>query len=139
MAGVDTRGGRTLWAVRFPARLRPILAGKPAHFFQMETRSAQPPPDLQILVQQVNESSAEKPGGGSVNQTTPEFLAGITDEVHRMSTPERDGHRFDAMWRIRGVIDSLHRIPTSRDCYLEKDLGAIHRQQYRLAMRPRCH
>jgi hypothetical protein len=50
----------------------------------METAPAQLQPDLQFLVQQVNESSSDQPGGSSVNQTTPEILGEITEQVHRL-------------------------------------------------------
>jgi hypothetical protein len=92
---------------------------------QMETSPAQLQPDLQVLVQQLSESRADQPGGRSAYQTTPEIMAEITEELHRMSTPERDGHGLDAIWRIRAVIDSLHPIPTSRNRYLGKDLEVI--------------
>jgi hypothetical protein len=36
-----------------------------------------------------------------------------------MSTPEPDEHPLDGMSRIQAVIDSLHRISTSRNRHLE--------------------
>jgi hypothetical protein len=51
-----------------------------------------------------------------------------------MSTPEPDGHRLDAVWRIRVVIDSLHRLSTSRNRYLEKDLEVIFSDRFLHAM-----
>jgi hypothetical protein len=41
--------------------------------FQMETAIGPPQPDLQVLVEQLDESSADQPGGGSAQQTTPEI------------------------------------------------------------------
>jgi hypothetical protein len=79
--------------------------------FQMDTAPAHLQPELQVLVQQMNESSADQPGGRRAQQTTPEVTAEIIEEVHRMSTPERDGHCVDEMWRILAVIDTLHQIP----------------------------
>jgi hypothetical protein len=63
----------------------------------METAPAPLQPELEVLVQQVNESSANQPGGGGAYQTTPDIPAEMTEEVHRMSRPEPDGHRLDAM------------------------------------------
>jgi hypothetical protein len=48
--------------------------------------------------------------------------AAQADEVHRISTPEPDGHPLDAMRRFRAVIDSPHRIPQSRNRNLDKDV-----------------
>jgi hypothetical protein len=52
-------------------------------------------------------------------------LTEVTEEVHRLSRPEPAGHRLDEIRRIRAVIDSLHRISTSRNRYLESDLDVI--------------
>jgi hypothetical protein len=93
--------------------------------FQMEAASAQLQPDLPFLAQQVNDRSAEQPGGSSAYQTAPEVLAEIGEELDRMSTPEADEHPLNGMSRIRAVIDSLHRISTSRNRYLENDLDVI--------------
>jgi thioesterase domain-containing protein len=57
-------------------------------------------------------------------------MAETTEELRRMSTPERDGYGLDAKWRILAVIDSLHRIPKSRNHYLEKDLDVIFRDRF---------
>jgi hypothetical protein len=46
----------------------------------VETARAQLQPDLQVLVQQRNESSDDQPGGGSAYQTTPEIMAEIGEE-----------------------------------------------------------
>jgi hypothetical protein len=97
---------------------------------RMETAPAQLQPELEVLVQQVIDGSADQPGGRSAYQTTPEILAEITEEVHRMSRPEPDGYRLDAMWRIRAVIDSLRQIPKSLNRYIEKDLEVIFRDRF---------
>jgi hypothetical protein len=60
----------------------------------------------------------------------PEILAEIALEVRRMSTHVPDGHHLDEIWRIRVVIDSLHQIPKSRNCYLEGDLEVILRDRF---------
>jgi hypothetical protein len=98
--------------------------------FQMPTVPGQLQPDLQVLVQQLNESSDDQPGGSSAYQTTPEIMAEITEGVHRMSTPEPDEHPLDGMSRIRAVIDSLPRISTSRNRYLEKDLEILFHDRF---------
>jgi hypothetical protein len=59
-------------------------------------------------------------------------VAEISEDVHRFSSPEPVGHRLDDMWRIRAVIDNLHRIPTSRNRFLEKDLEVIFRDRFRV-------
>jgi hypothetical protein len=61
----------------------------------------------------------------ALNRQRGEIMAELAEEVHRVSTPGRDGHRLDVMWRIREVIDYLHRLCTSRNHYLEKDLDVI--------------
>jgi hypothetical protein len=89
------------------------------------TAPAQLQPDLQILVQQLNESSADQPGGSSAYRTTREIMAEIAEEWDQMSTPEPDEQPLDGMSRIRAAIDSLPRTSTSRNRYLEKDLEVI--------------
>jgi hypothetical protein len=42
--------------------------------FRMETAPPQLLPGPEVLVQRLNESSADEPGGGSADQTTPEIL-----------------------------------------------------------------
>jgi hypothetical protein len=93
--------------------------------FKMETAREQPQLDRQVLVQQLNESSADQPGGGSADQTTREIMAEIVEELDRMTTPEPDEHPLDEMSRIRAVLDSLPRISRSRNRFLEKDLEVI--------------
>jgi hypothetical protein len=93
--------------------------------FQMLTARAQLQPDLHFLVQQVNESSADQPGGSRSLRTTPEIKAEIAEGLDRMSTPEPYQDPLDGMSHIRAVIDSLHRVSTSRNRYLEKDLEVI--------------
>jgi hypothetical protein len=81
-------------------------------------------------VRQVNEIGSDQPGGSRAHQTTPEIMAGITKQVHRPSTPGPDGHRLDETWRIRPVIQTLHRIPGSRNRSVEKDLEVILRDRF---------
>jgi hypothetical protein len=100
--------------------------------FQVETARAQLQPDLQVLVQQLNESSVDQPGGSSAYQTTREIMAEIVEEWDRMRTPEPDEHPFDGMSRIRVVIDTLPRISTSRNRHLEKDLELIFHDRFRV-------
>jgi hypothetical protein len=80
----------------------------------METEPSQLQPGPWVLVQQVNGSGADQPRGDSAYRTTP----------------KPDGHHFDAMSRIRAVIDSLHQIPRSHNRYLEKDLEVIFRDRF---------
>jgi hypothetical protein len=47
-----------------------------------------------------------------------------------MSTPKPDGYRLDELWRIRARIETLHRIPKSRNRYLEKDLEVTFRDGF---------
>jgi hypothetical protein len=47
-----------------------------------------------------------------------------------MSTPEPDEDPLDGMSRIRAVIDSMPRISTSRNRYLEKDLEVIFHDRF---------
>jgi hypothetical protein len=62
----------------------------------MPTEPAQLQPDRQVLVQQLNESSADQPGGSSADQTTREIMAEIVEDWNRMRTPEpREGPRGD--------------------------------------------
>jgi hypothetical protein len=158
--GVQERHGKLLEWIREaierfgPSRFQHALdefLRENLRIFQM-TAPGQLQPELHVLVQQVNGSSADQPGGGSAQQTTPEIMAEITKKVHRMSTPERDGLRLGEMWRIRAVIDTLHQAPKSRNRNLEKDLEVIfrdrslvhemardHTQQHRFTRRPGCH
>jgi hypothetical protein len=118
--------------------------------FHMLTAPAQIQPDLHVLVQQLNESSADEPSGSSTFQTTREIMAEIAEEWDQMSTPESYEQPFDGMSRIWAVMDSLPRISTSRNRYLERDLEisffmidswcmrsqGIHMQQDRSTRRP---
>jgi hypothetical protein len=98
--------------------------------FLMLTAPAQLQPDLQVLVHPLNESRADQPGGSSAHQTTREIMAEIVEEWDQMSTPEPDEHHLDGMSRIRAVIDSLPRISTSRNRYLEKDLEVMFHDRF---------
>jgi hypothetical protein len=97
--------------------------------FQMETAPAPLQPDLSVLVQQLNGSSTCPPGS-SAYQTTREIRAEIAEAERQTSTPEPGEYSLDAMWRIRAAIDTLHRIPTSRNRYIETDLEVILRDRF---------
>jgi hypothetical protein len=65
--------------------------------FQRLTAPAQIQPDPQVLVQILNESSADQTGSSSAYPTTLEIMAEVGEEWDRMSTPEPDEHRFDGV------------------------------------------
>jgi hypothetical protein len=97
--------------------------------FLMEIAPPQLQPELQVIVQKANESSAGQHGSGSAYQTTPAILAEVAEEMHWMTMPELDGHRPDAMRRIRAVIDSGYSLSMSRNRYLEKAIEVVSRDR----------
>jgi hypothetical protein len=88
--------------------------------FRMETASAQLQPDLEFWVRQVNESALINMAAAGSTRQRPRSRGDNIEEVHRMSTPEPDGHSLDVMWRI----------PTSWNRYLEADLEVIFRDRF---------
>jgi hypothetical protein len=95
--------------------------------FQMLTAPAPIQPDPQVLVQQLNESSADQHGGSSAYQTAREIMADLGRsgiECQRLSQMNI------LSMGCRAVIDSLHRISTSRNRYLEKDVEVIFHDRF---------
>jgi hypothetical protein len=80
----------------------------------METAPAQLQPDTSFSAGSEMKVALINLAAAALNRQRGEIMAEMAEEVHRVSTPGRDGHRLDEMWRIRAVIDTLHQIPKSR-------------------------
>jgi hypothetical protein len=90
------KGGELFWASGVHQAYGEFCRENPITC-HMLTAPAQIQPELQVLVQQLNESGADQPGGSSAYQTMQEITAEIAEEWDRKTTPEPDEHPLDGV------------------------------------------